>query len=75
MQKYSTRPLAKIARPNDLVWQWPKSFYEVYFPKLVEMNYLYKDEADAAFYDLAELEKMPETMLVCRMLVEIIAEK
>lgn len=75
MKVSSTRPMAKIARPNELTWHWPKSFYEVYFPKLVEMNYLTKEELDAAFDDFYELEKNPETMLVCPMLVEVIAMK
>ena len=75
MQVTSTRPMAKIARPNDLVWQWPKSFYEVYFPKLVEMNYLTHAEVDTAFEDFAALEQNNETILVCPMLVEVIAVK
>ncbi len=75
MKVTGIRPLAKVARPGDLTWQWPKSFYEVYFPKLVEMNYLTQQELDAAFADYSELEKNPATMLICPMLTEVIAIK
>jgi len=29
-----TRPMTKIATPEDLSWQWPKTFFQIYLPKL-----------------------------------------
>lgn len=73
--KVTTRPMAKLGRPNEDIWQWPKSFYEIYFPKLVEMNYLSSEEARQALVDLAEIEQNPAAILRCPELIEVIAEK
>ena len=67
--------MTKLANPSELTWQWPKSFYHVYFPRLVEMNYLTKQESDQALYDMQQLEKTPSSQLFCPSLIEIIAEK
>ncbi len=72
---FSTRPLAKTARPHELTWQWPKTFYQTYFPKLVELNKLTKSEADSALLELSKLEEQPEALLCCPMMIEIIVEK
>ncbi|MDC1395923.1 methyltransferase domain-containing protein, partial [Bacteroidia bacterium] len=70
-----TRPMAKLATPNELTWQWPKSFYEIYFPSLVDMNYLSSQDAKAALKDLEDLEHTNGAHLFCPTLIEIIAEK
>lgn len=71
----STRSIHKLTRPHEATWQWPRSFYNVYFPKLVEMGYLTEVQMNAAFDDIAELESMPHATLSCPMVIEIIAEK
>ncbi|MGB0851423.1 MAG: hypothetical protein ACPGTP_09250, partial [Bacteroidia bacterium] len=73
--KISTRPMAKFATPSQLTWQWPKSFYEVYFPKLAEMGYMTPLEVEHAFTDFQKLEKIESAHLFCPTLIEIIAEK
>lgn len=73
--KITTRPMVKMVRPTDFTWQWPKSFYEIYFPKLAEMNYLTEDEVQDALSDLAQLEKDKTAHIFCPTLIEIIAEK
>ena len=69
------RTMSKMANPKQLAWQWPRSFYEVYWPKLVAMGYLTDSELETAYADLAELEKNPGTTLLCPLLVEVVAEK
>lgn len=69
------RPMAKLVRPQDFEWSWPKSFYEVYFPKLVELNYLTEVELAGALKDINDLEKLPNTTLCCPLMIEVIAEK
>ena len=71
----STRPMAKLARPGDLTWQWPKSFYYSYFPRLVDTGYLTEEEVKYAFKDFKKLEQIPEASINCPILIEVIAEK
>lgn len=71
----SVRLMPKIARPHDFAWNWPRSFYEVYFPKLVELNYLTEPECETALADLKTVSANPNALLCCPMMVEVIAEK
>ncbi|MBT8327319.1 MAG: methyltransferase domain-containing protein [Bacteroidia bacterium] len=75
MKILSTRIMAKLANPKELTWQWPKSFYHVYFPRLVEMNYLTQQESEQALKDMEQLGNQPSSQLYCPSLIEIIAEK
>ena len=73
--KLTTRPMAKLVTPKELTWHWPKSFYELYFPKLVEMGYLESQESIDALRDFHQLEQDPNSHLFCPTLIEVIAEK
>ncbi len=75
MEIKSIRPMPKLAMPSNVTWQWPKTFYHSYFPRLVEMNYLTPEEISEAFKDLEELEHTNGATLFCPMMVEVIAEK
>ena len=75
MHVTSIRPMQKMATINDLVWQWPKSFYESFFPRLVQSSYLQKEDVLAALKDLAILENSPGATICCPLMIEVIAEK
>jgi SAM-dependent methyltransferase len=75
MKVTGTRIMSKLATPKELVWQWPKSFYVSFFPRLVEAGYLTDDDVNAALDDLAILEKTPGSTLCCPMMIEVIAQK
>lgn len=75
MKIVSTRPMIKLAQPHNAAWNWPKSFYYVYFDKLVEYGYLTQAERDLALNDHQKLEAMPHATLCGPMLIEVIAEK
>jgi ubiquinone/menaquinone biosynthesis C-methylase UbiE len=75
MEVKSIRPMSKMARPKDLAWNWPKSFYHIYFPKLVESGYLTAEECELALRDHEALEQDLNSSLCCPLLVEVIAEK
>lgn len=75
MKVTGVRIMSKLARPKDLVWQWPKSFYESFFPRLAETGYLTEAEVTLALDDMARLEKTPGSTLCCPLMVEVIAEK
>lgn len=69
------RLMTKLGRPDNAVWQWPKSFYESYFPRLVDIGYLQPEEVTQALEDLKVIEQNPITTLSCPMMVEVIATK
>lgn len=69
------RPMSKIATPDNGVWQWPKTFFESYFPRLVPQNYLSATEVTKALSELEELEKNKSASIATCLMVEIIAEK
>lgn len=69
------RPMVKLATPKDATWQWPKSFFHSYFPRLIEAGYLSQDEVSAALAALNELENQIGATIFCPMMMEIVAEK
>lgn len=75
MQVTSIRLMAKIATPQNLNWQWPKTFYHSYYPRLAEMGYLTQEEVSQALASHSKLEQTPSATLCCPLMVEVIAEK
>ena len=71
----SIRPMQKMARVESVEWQWPATFYRIYFPKLVESGYLTKAELQMALRDLEQLEHMKEAIICCPLLIEVVASK
>lgn len=71
----ATRLMPKLATPQDLSWHWPKSFFNIYFPKLAERGYLSETEVKLALEDFNQLESTQGATLFCPILIEIIAEK
>lgn len=75
MKIRSYRPMAKIATPETSVWQWPKTFFQSYFPRLVPSAYLTTEAVDQALFELDELERTAGASIATCLMVEIIAEK
>jgi len=75
MQVSSQRLMAKLATPNNLDWEWPKTFYKSYFPRLVDYGLLTSEEVDEALSDMATLEITPGATLCCPMMIEVIATR
>ncbi len=75
MKVIGFRPMAKIATPKNGVWQWPKTFFQSYFPRLVAQNYLTSEEVKEALIELEGLEKIDGATICTPLMVEIIAEK
>ena len=69
------RPMSKIATPSNGVWQWPKTFFESYFPRLVPQNYLTDDEVRKALHEMEDLEQISGASICTCLMVEVIAEK
>lgn len=75
MKVINIRPMIKMATVNDIEWQWPKSFYKSYFPRLQEMGLLKAEEVQQAMDDLHALEHINGATLNCPLMIEVIAEK
>ena len=71
----NVRLMANVALPESNTWQWPKTFYESYFPRLVTMGYISNNDLTAAMEDLKKLKKLPYSTICCPLMVEVIAEK
>lgn len=70
-----TRPMAKIATPENGVWQWPKTFFYSYFPRLIPQGYLSKDEVDSAWGELEAIEAVKGASICTPLMYEVIAQK
>jgi len=70
-----TRPMTKMATPKDLTWHWPKSFFHIYLPKLVEAGYLTLAQVTTALHDFDVLEKEAGATIFCPQMREVIARK
>jgi len=71
----SQRPMIKMAQPIDLAWHWPKTFFKVYLPSLIEMGYLTQEEVDAALKEINDMERIPSATICCPLMTEIVARK
>tara|TARA_Y100000590_G_scaffold440536_2_gene566043 strand:- start:2695 stop:3504 length:810 start_codon:yes stop_codon:yes gene_type:complete len=69
------RLISKLATPGSIDWEWPKSFFYNYFPRLVSMGYLNNQDIEYAIEDLKELELLSYSTLCCPLVIEVIAEK
>jgi SAM-dependent methyltransferase len=49
----------RAARPGTALWQWPRSFFRTYLPKLVEMGLVTTADAEEFERDFAERERDP----------------
>lgn len=68
-----TRKLTRLLQPTDAAWQWPKTFFQVYFPRLIG-NRISQEECEQALLEFAELEKSGTSTIWTPLMVEIIAE-
>ena len=75
MKITNLRLMPKLATPGDVTWQWPKTFYHSYYPRLVEMGYLSSEDVSEALKDLNELENTAGATICCPIMIEVISEK
>lgn len=75
MKVTNLRLMPKLATPDNLTWQWPKTFYYSYFPRLVDMGFLTAEDISEALKDLEELENTVGATIFCPIMIEVIAEK
>jgi len=69
------RPLIRIARPGEPLWQWPTVFFRTFLPKVVEAGHMTHDEFEQWNTEWLELERTPGAFFMTPPQVEIIAVK
>ena len=75
MEVVSIKPMNRTFRPHELGWYWPKTFLEVYLPKLVDQGYLTQEQMDLALDEWKELESTPGSFCHTPAMVEVIGQK
>lgn len=71
----SARPIARIATPNERLWQWPAGFIRTYAPRLVELGFADQAWLEATLAELTTAERDPSSMLMCPTLLELVARR
>jgi len=69
------RPIVRIARPTDALWQWPVTFFRNFLPMLVNMGLLSAAEHDAFNADWAERATDPGGFFATPPMIDIVAKK
>ena len=75
LEVISKRTISKIGYNYDLTWQWPKTFLEIYLPKLISDKGLKQDQVDEALKELDELEHLSGASICCPLMCEVVAVK
>lgn len=73
LEVISVRPMIKIGLPGDMVWQWPKTFLEVFLPKQTDI--LSQEEIDNGIKELYELESIVGASILSPTMAEVVAVK
>lgn len=68
-------PIAKFARPQDPLWQWPDTFYKSFLPRLQKTNYLTEQQVKDFFADWESAKTDKGAFFVAPTVINIIAEK
>jgi len=71
----SIRPLQRIARPHDPLWQWPGSFFANWVPLLVQRGFLSDDDRLAFERDWGSRSGDGDAFFWTPSMVEIIARR
>ncbi len=75
LEVISTRPLSRLVTPEQFHWQWPKSFLEIYLPKLVNLGFLTTKQVEYALDELYQLEQIDGASILCPQMIEVVAIK
>lgn len=68
-------PIAKFARPEDPLWQWPETFYLSFLPRLQNSGYLTSSQVQEFFHDWNSAKKVQGAYFIAPTVINIIAEK
>lgn len=69
------RPLQRIARPSDPLWDWPTTFFANFIPMLVEQGMVSEEDWRSFQAEWADRTRDPNAVFWTPSMVEIIARK
>lgn len=69
------RPLVRVARPTDPLWQWPVSFFRNFLPMLVDMGLLSAVDQAAFDGDWNKRETEPGGFFATPPMIDIVGRK
>ena len=73
--RIDVRAIVDAIAPGDVFWQWPRAFVDVGLRRLIDLNLLTRDRAQAIWSDFLQREAAPHTRMLNPVVLEIIAEK
>lgn len=68
-------PIIRMARPGTLLWQWPRTFFDNFLPRLVAAGHLDPKIASAFRDQWARCSRDPHGLFLSPAVLEIVAEK
>ncbi|HET6350284.1 MAG TPA: hypothetical protein VFH88_14490, partial [Candidatus Krumholzibacteria bacterium] len=69
------RPLQRVARPGDPLWDWPTTFFANFIPMLVEQGLVTPEDWSLFQKEWAERTRDPNAVFWTPSMVEIIARR
>jgi ubiquinone/menaquinone biosynthesis C-methylase UbiE len=69
------RPLQRVARPSDPLWEWPATFFANFIPMLVERGLVSEADWRALQSDWAARTRDPNAMFWTPSMIEVIARR
>lgn len=69
------RPLVRVGRPGSMLWEWPRSFFGLYVPRLRDSGHLTAADAEAFWRAFEAHAVAPGAFFVTPPMVEVIAVK
>ena len=71
----SVEHIGAIARPGEALWQWPTSYFETFFPRLVESGYITETQRAEFMKEWDLRSRDPNAFFVVPPMVGVVAEK
>lgn len=75
LEVISTRPLSKLVTIEQFEWEWPRSFLEIFLPKMIGLGHLTAKQVEYALDELYQLEQIDGASMLCPQMVEVVAIK
>lgn len=69
------RPILRVARPGDLLWQWPDTFFRNYVPRMVAAGFLTPADQKAFDEDWERRARDPASFFVTPPVFDIVGVK
>ena len=68
-------PIIRATRPKDLLWNWPPSFFEIHFPKLIQAGLLTSTDEEMFWKVWKERSQDPNSFYINPLIMNTMAIK